>query len=351
MVKNMDQPLVSVIIPVHQGAEFLTECIRSVEAQDYKKWEIWLIENGSTDRSPVLCDAFAQKDSRIHAIHQAQCGAAAARNTGISVSGGTYLLFLDADDKLDDPSAIRSLVVQAEKTQADIVVGTYRRWKENGKKVECRNHLEKENPDSTEFRFQGFFKNGVLSYNWGKLYRKSFLESHNLWIPPYSYAEDKAHNFRCCACHPKYAFVPQSIVLYRENLRSLTFQPKKDLMQNWILLASDFERFLGEKHLSKEYGDLIFFHLLIGAMYLTKEEMTYQGKKIRVAAKVLKQYHANPFVNQKLTIKECIHYTTQIKSVFWKGLSFTLVFLLQPHAYAILAAVLVLMSRLGIDSL
>ena len=52
-------------------------------------------------------------------------------------------------------------------------------------------------------------------------------------------------------------------------------------MRNWILIASDFEQFLKEKHLSREYGDLIFFHLLIGAMYLAKEEMTYQGKKIR----------------------------------------------------------------------
>ena len=98
-------------------------------------------------------------------------------------------------------------------------------------------------------------------------------------FPQYSYAEDKAHNFRCCACHPKYAFVPQSIVLYRENLQSLTYQPKKNLMRNWILIASDFEQFLKEKHLSREYGDLIFFHLLIGAMYLAKEEMTYQGEK------------------------------------------------------------------------
>lgn len=98
-------------------------------------------------------------------------------------------------------------------------------------------------------------------------------------------------------------------------------------MRDWILIASDFEQFLKEKHLSREYGDLIFFHLLIGAMYLAKEEMTYQGKKIRVAAKILKQYSRNPFVEQKLTLKECIRYTRQIKSLFWKLLAFTLVLL------------------------
>lgn len=347
----MSYPLVSVIIPVYQAENFVTECIRSVQAQNYPELEIILVDDGSTDCSGQMCEESAAADPRIRVLHQNNKGSGAARNAGIKEATGKYLLFLDADDKLDDSSAIRSLAARAEREQADIVIGTYRRWKANGEKVKCCSNLEKENPDSTEFRFQGFFQNGALSYDWGKLYRRSFLEVHDLWIPPYSYAEDKAHNFRCCACHPKYAFVPQSIVLYRENLQSLTFRPKKDLMQNWILLASDFEQFLKEKSLSRKYGDLIFFHLLIGAMYLAKEEMTYKGKKIRVVAKVLKKYHANPFVKEKLTWKACVHYTAHIQSLFWKALAFTLVFFLQVHAYSILAAVLVLMSRLGIDSL
>ena len=90
---------------------------------------------------------------------------------------------------------------------------------------------------------------------------------------------------------------------------------------------------------------------IIGAMYLAKEEMTYQGKKIRVAAKILKQYSRNPFVEQKLTLKECIRYTRQIKSLFWKLLAFTLVLFIQMHMYFVVAAVFVWMSSLGIDSL
>lgn len=77
-------------------------------------------------------------------------------------------------------------------------------------------------------------------------------------------------------------FVPQSIVLYRENLQSATFRPKKKLMQNWIQIASDFEAFLKERRIEKDYGDLMLFHLVIGAMYLAKEEMTYEGENVSV---------------------------------------------------------------------
>ena len=169
---------------------------------------------------------------------------------------------------------------------------------------------------------------------------------HELWVPQYTYAEDKAHNFRCCACEPKYAFVPQSIVLYRENLQSATFRPKKKLMQNWIQIASDFEAFLKERRIEKDYGDLMLFHLVIGAMYLAKEEMTYEGENVSVVRKLLKQYGSDPFVRKTLTIRNCLHYGVQIKSVFWKLLSFTLVLFLRIHAYGFLSAILVFMSRL-----
>mgnify|MGYP000193485785 CR=1 FL=1 len=74
-------------------------------------------------------------------------------------------------------------------------------------------------------------------------------------------------------------------------------------MRNWILIASDFEQFLKEKHLSREYGDLIFFHLLIGAMYLAKEEMTYQGKKNSCRGEDIKAIQQKPVCRTKTDTK------------------------------------------------
>lgn len=347
----MNYPLVSVIIPVYQAEKFLRECLESVRKQDYPELEIILVNDGSMDCSLEICEESARADKRIHILNQKNAGCAASRNMGTAAAAGKYLFFLDADDKMDEKNAIRSMVRQAEKKNADIVVGNYHRWKENGERVECRNWLEKEDPDSVAFRFKGFFQFGSLSYDWGKLYRKDFLIEHELWVPQYTYAEDKAHNFRCCACDPKYAFVPQSIVLYRENLQSVTFRPKKKLMQNWIQIASDLEAFLKERKMEKDYGDLMMFHLVIGAMYLAKEEMTYEGKNVSVVRKLLKQYGSDPFVRKTLTIRNCLHYVVQIKLVFWKLLSFTLVLFLRLHAYGFLSAILVFMSRLGIDRL
>lgn len=234
--------------------------------QDYPELEIILVNDGSTDRSPEICAESARADKRIHILNQKNAGCAASRNAGIAAAEGKY-----------------------------------HRWKENGESVESGSSLEDEEPDSIAFRFKGFFQSGSLSYDWGKLYRREFLTEHELWVPQYTYAEDKAHNFRCCACEPKYAFVPQSIVLYRENLQALTFRPKKRLMQNWIQIATDFEAFLKEHRIEKDYGDIMLFHLVIGAMYLAKEEMTYRGKKIRVVRSFLKRYGEDPFVRKTLT--------------------------------------------------
>lgn len=94
----MDKPLISVIIPVYNVEEYLDECIQSIVNQTYQNLEIILIDDGSTDNSPQMCDAWKAQDSRIKVIHKTNGGVSATRNAGLDIATGEYIGFVDSDD-------------------------------------------------------------------------------------------------------------------------------------------------------------------------------------------------------------------------------------------------------------
>ena len=95
-----EELLFSVIIPCYNQAHYLTDSVQSILAQSYKQWELIIVNDGSADNTGLIADEFAECDERISVIHQANAGLAMARNNGYAKSAGTFILFLDADDKL-----------------------------------------------------------------------------------------------------------------------------------------------------------------------------------------------------------------------------------------------------------
>ncbi len=114
----------SVIIPVYNAEKYIGECIKSVITQTSKVDEIILVNDGSSDNSGVLCDAYAKKDSRIKVIHKENGGAATARNAGLDVASGDYLMFVDGDDVLH-PQTIEILYNLLFKENADMAMCYY----------------------------------------------------------------------------------------------------------------------------------------------------------------------------------------------------------------------------------
>jgi glycosyltransferase involved in cell wall biosynthesis len=96
-----NKPLISVIVPVYNVEKYLNECVDSILAQTYENLEIILVDDGSKDNSPKLCDEYAAKYPNIRAIHKQNGGASSARNVGIDASNGKFLAFLDSDDVFD----------------------------------------------------------------------------------------------------------------------------------------------------------------------------------------------------------------------------------------------------------
>lgn len=104
----MDSPLISVVIPVYKTEKYLTQCVSSVLAQTYRSIEVILVDDGSPDGCPALCDCFAQSDARVRVIHTENGGAGKARNIGKENSRGELICFIDSDDYIS-PDMLSSL--------------------------------------------------------------------------------------------------------------------------------------------------------------------------------------------------------------------------------------------------
>ena len=117
----MNSPLVTVVVPVYNVEKYLDRCIESIVNQTYKHLEIILVDDGSPDNCPQMCDNWAKKDGRIKVLHKENAGAGMARNTGIKNSSGDYILFVDSDDYIH-LKTIEECVCEIAKTQADVVM-------------------------------------------------------------------------------------------------------------------------------------------------------------------------------------------------------------------------------------
>lgn len=94
----MNGPLVSVIVPVYRVEKYLRICVDSILAQTYSDLEVILVDDGSPDGCPAICDEYAQQDARVRVIHQKNAGLSAARNAGLDLCQGEYITFIDSDD-------------------------------------------------------------------------------------------------------------------------------------------------------------------------------------------------------------------------------------------------------------
>ena len=121
--------LVSIIIPVYNVERYLDRCVSSVANQTYQDLQIILVDDGSTDSSPEICDAWAKKDNRVVVIHQENGGVSVARNRGLDTAGGEYVLWVDSDDYIA-PNTVATLVCTAAQSGADMVVCDFKKGTE-----------------------------------------------------------------------------------------------------------------------------------------------------------------------------------------------------------------------------
>lgn len=172
--------MISVIVPIYNVEKWLRQCIESVQRQSYTDLEIILIDDGSTDNSPTICDEYASSDSRIVVIHKANGGLSDARNAGIKIANGDYLFFLDSDDWLHK-DAIKSLVEYSMNNGCDIVQCGHWYASEGSLTFKYRYLSDSASPftlSKSEAMRQLIYNKYYKNFAWGKLYKKKVISDH-----------------------------------------------------------------------------------------------------------------------------------------------------------------------------
>ena len=118
------EKVISVIVPVYKVEKYLGKCMDSILAQTYKNLEIILVDDGSPDRCPILCDEYAQKDKRIKVVHKKNGGVSSARNVGLDIASGDLIAFVDSDDYVQC-DMYQKLLEKIDNAGSDVVIGGY----------------------------------------------------------------------------------------------------------------------------------------------------------------------------------------------------------------------------------
>ena len=174
----------SVIVPIYKIEKYLSRCIESVLNQSCGDFELILVDDGSPDNCPKICDAFADENPKIKVIHKENGGLVSARQAGIDVASGEYVFNLDGDDALL-PDALEKAKEIIEKTNADIVCFSYKEW-HNGKTVDKINNLVPTGLYNKEQMEESIYPNILSNKNmehlfyfvWGKAVRRTLITPH-----------------------------------------------------------------------------------------------------------------------------------------------------------------------------
>lgn len=188
------KPLLTVIIPVYNVEKYLKRCVESVIAQDWKNYEILLVDDGSTDHSPQICDDYVKAYDFISVIHKENGGLSEARNTGISLAKGEYVYFPDSDDWLE-PQTFAELGEMLESREFEIV--SFNREFVKGEEEIIQSEPKVTQVFNGKDAFVQMLKHRYITgFANDKIYRKSLFMDHDILFPRGKYYEDLGTNYK-----------------------------------------------------------------------------------------------------------------------------------------------------------
>lgn len=204
----------SVIVPVYKVEKYLSRCIDSILNQDYRDFELILVNDGSPDNCGKICDEYALKDGRIKVIHKENGGLSSARNVGIDISEGKYITFIDSDDYIH-PKMFSQLINEMKVQKADISICSYKSTTKNEEDASISNIF------SVLDKYDSIKRMNFISFitAWGKIYKTELF--NDIRYPIGKYHEDEFTTYKLFYKSNKLIYTEDELYFYYTNPESI----------------------------------------------------------------------------------------------------------------------------------
>lgn len=295
---NSTKILVSVIVPVYRAEAYLEACIDSLLAQTYSNLEIILVDDGSPDGCPAICDRYAAKYAHIHAIHKQNSGAGLARKSGLELASGDYVLFVDGDDWLDRDT-VTACVERAIRDQADCVMFGYIR-EYPGKRIMnplfdrdyCWNAVQSE--ERVHRRIVGLMGeelrephriDNLSSFCMRLLRRDAALKGHFVSERIVGTSEDTIFNlYALDGC--RISYINRCYYHYRKTDTSMIMSHKPDLADKWDGMYGQIQAYIDKSEKAEAYHTPFLNRVACGMIGLGLNEVGSSEGLIAKSAKI-----------------------------------------------------------------
>lgn len=257
-MKLNSNPLVSIVIPVYKVEKYLQDSVNSAINQTYNNIEIILVNDGSPDRCPEICEDFASKYEKVTVIHKENGGLSEARNFGQNQAKGEYILFLDSDDKLLE-DAIEGLLKIALEKNADMVIpDRYNLVIEGQNNFRQIHHFHKPYffEDPKQFALNVMISKGRAWRAHSLLYKTSVIRRNKIEFPIGYIAEDIPFNLSFLSHAKKIAFYEVATVNYLKRGGSITTTFQENLDEVFLFIDMEVEKFLENNNMSNTENEI-----------------------------------------------------------------------------------------------
>lgn len=296
---------VSIIIPVYNIEKYIKECVTSVLVQSYKNFEILLVDDGSKDKSSIICDELANLDNRVKVIHKKNGGLSSARNAGIKASKGNYIAFIDGDDYWDDKYFLEGVVKCLDESKADFISFGLKKYYENENFIQDSKYIFDRNlidvNDKKKTLDYLISNNLYISSAWSKIVKRDIIISNNLFFREGILSEDIDWSARLLIYADKIDVIDRSAYIYRYRQNSISKSLGRKNIED---LISNIEKSIlyipKNNELKYEYMSYIAFQyltLMIVPNYVHEDLPTETIYKIK-ELKYLLKYDLNKKVHK-----------------------------------------------------